>query len=432
MTYRVRFHAHACIAVEGASETLLTDPWLFGDVFNGAWSLLPAPDLDTLDLARVRSIWISHEHPDHLHWPSLAFIRQRVSGRLRVFCSRRRDASVRERLVKLGFEVVELEPHRETMLADGVSGTLFTGGDDSALAMRFGSRVVLNQNDCPLAPGELELVRRTFPRLDAWFCQFSLGGYYANPDDPTGLRAAQRHHIRRVARYFAALRPATFVPFASFFYFSKAANAFLNDWRVTPARLVAALPNLPTQILCPGDVLLWERWTERNATNLARWQAIGERPKTIKPHAAIDEGAILTAGRSLVQHAVARGIHRYGPGETHLAIRESGHAVAIDFRSGAVHLLDRADERRVAIAAPADEILYFLESPYGAGVFFGSCFRVANRGRWRRLRRFRAALHAPTVVSRAGLLGSSFGDFDRRYLGGSLTWWFERLTGRDR
>jgi L-ascorbate metabolism protein UlaG (beta-lactamase superfamily) len=41
----VRLHSHACLALEGETETLLTDPWLFGDVFNGAWSLCAPPDL---------------------------------------------------------------------------------------------------------------------------------------------------------------------------------------------------------------------------------------------------------------------------------------------------------------------------------------------------------------------------------------------------
>src|SRR5262245_21030576 len=264
---QVRFHSHACIALEGERETLLTDPWLFGDVFNHAWTLCAPPALDALDLERVRHIWISHEHPDHLHFPTLRWIRDRVAGPVTVY-HRHRNAAVREAVKRLGFDVVELVPHRETAIAADISGTLFPTGIASALVIRLGDRIILNQNDCSLTRGEVDRLRCLFPRIDVWLFQFSLGGYYANPDDAEGLRAARDYHLQKIARYFEAFRPRIFVPFASFFTFAKEGNAFFNDWRVTPAQLVAALPALPTQVLWPGDVALWEGWEARNTLNL--------------------------------------------------------------------------------------------------------------------------------------------------------------------
>jgi len=426
--HQVRFHAHACLGIESEREILLMDPWLFGTVFNNSWTVCPAPDLETLDFGRVRHIWISHEHPDHLHVPSLQLIRSRVSGPISAYFGCQRRPAVADALRQLGFSVTELVPHRETVMADGVRGTLFPTGEDSALVLRFGDRAILDQNDCSLAPDELAVLRRMFPRLDAWFFQFSLGGYYANPDDRAGLARARTHHLGLVADYFAALRPAIFVPFASFFYFSKDANCFLNDWTVTPAQLVQALPTLPTQILRPGDTLLWEAWADRNATNLEYWRTIERAPRVIAPHPPVEEDTLLAAGRSFLSEVAREGAANRGPGETHLEILESGRALALDCRNARIEIVPRGDPRKLAITAPADELLYFLRSRQGASVFYASCFRVANPRRWLRLRRFRHALSRGTAGERSAIIRMHLARLDRAYLGGVIRRWHRRLT----
>ena len=424
MTRNVRFHSHACLTVEGEREVLLTDPWLFGDVFNGSWSLRPAPDIEALRLDRIRHIWLSHEHPDHLHVPSLRLIRERCAGPLTVYYRRTPDGAVRDALAGLGFDVVELVPHQETPVADDISITLFTTREDSALVIRLGERIILNQNDCSLARGEVDTLTRMFPSIDGWFFQFSLGGYCANADDPNGLEAARRYHIRKVARYHAALRPRAFVPFASFFRFSKEGNAFLNEWSVTPAQVVEALPDVPTQVLRPGDAVLWREWQARNEANLAWWTATLRGPARVKPHARVAEGAIVEAARAVARSVRARGVGRYGPGETHLEVQETGHAVAVDLRRGRADLVERADPRRIAITAPGEELLFFFSSPYGDSMFFGSNFRVRDAERWRRLREFMRCRHTASAVR------FCIASLDRRLLGARLTGLYRRF-GRD-
>jgi L-ascorbate metabolism protein UlaG (beta-lactamase superfamily) len=428
---RVRFLAHACIALEGERETLLTDPWLFGDVFNSAWTLCAPPALDSLDLGRVRHIWISHEHPDHLHFPSLRWIRDRVAGPVTVY-HRRRSTAIREAVKRLGFDVVELAPHRETAIAADISGTLFQTGIDSALVIRLGDRIILNQNDCSLTRGEVDRLRRLFPRIDVWLFQFSLGGYYANPDDAEGLRAARDYHLRQVARYFEAFRPRIFIPFASFFSFAKEGNAFLNNWSVTPAQLVAALPALPTQVLWSGDAALWEGWETRNALNLARWEAALRSPKAPAPHAPVGDPELAAAGRALVEDVARRRLARHAPDETHLEIRETGRAVAIDCRRGRFELREQADPRRLAVVLPGDELLHFLRSPNGSSVQFGSCLHVVDRERWWRLRQFRDSLDRSLAHHFLWSARRRIAGLDQRLLGARLTRWSAPLRTRRR
>jgi rhodanese-related sulfurtransferase len=428
----VRLHSHACLALEGETETLLTDPWLFGDVFNGAWSLCAPPDLEAIDWGRVRHVWISHPHPDHLHVPSLRLVRARAAGRVTAYCRRERRAAVAQALAELGFEVVTLAPHEETRIASDISGTLFVTGIDSALVLRLGERVVLNQNDCSLTRDEVRLLRERFPRLDAWFFQFSLGGYSANADDLAGLQAARAYHLEKVARYWAALRPRIFVPFASFFSFAKEGNAYLNDWAVTPAELLSALPHLPTQVLWSGDAVLWEGWDARNRANRDRWEEVLRGPRPVTPHAPVGERELEAAGHALVQEVSARGLRVCAPGETHLRIRETGRVAVLDCRRGRFELRDEAEPGRLAVIIPGDELLYFLRSPHGASIYFGSCFHVVDPDRWRRLRGFREALPLGLTQHLFTLARARLTRLDRRFLGGRLRSAYVRLGARHR
>ena len=71
---KVTMVSHASVLIEAGPIVLLTDPWCMGEVFNEAWSLLCTPALTPTTLQGVTHIWISHEHPDHLHFPTLQAI----------------------------------------------------------------------------------------------------------------------------------------------------------------------------------------------------------------------------------------------------------------------------------------------------------------------------------------------------------------------
>lgn len=67
----IRLRGHACLEIEHRGFRLLTDPWLNGPAFLGAWIGYPGTDVDASTLA-ADALWISHEHSDHFHTPTLA------------------------------------------------------------------------------------------------------------------------------------------------------------------------------------------------------------------------------------------------------------------------------------------------------------------------------------------------------------------------
>jgi hypothetical protein len=227
-----------------------------------------------------------------------------------------------------------------------------------------------------------------------------------------------------VRRYFAALSPGLFVPFASFFYFSKEANAFLNDWCITPAEFVDRFPDLPVQILWSGEALRWEDGQARNAVNLARWTEVLRGPRVIKPPEPSPENELLAAGSSFVQHAFA--CRLILDGEMHLEIKETGRAAVIDWDNGTFTISDKADPARLVLTAPAEELLYFFTSPNGDSIYFGSCLRVArSKGLYDllALRRKLRGLHPSRIL----MLKWHVAQLDRNYLGGTVKSLYRRV-----
>jgi CMP-N-acetylneuraminate monooxygenase len=94
----IALHAHACLEISYEGFTLLTDPWLDGPAFLGAWAASPAPDSDGSNL-RPDAILITHEHSDHFHEPTLRHFDRRTP----VFVPDFPNERLPRRLAALGF-----------------------------------------------------------------------------------------------------------------------------------------------------------------------------------------------------------------------------------------------------------------------------------------------------------------------------------------
>ena len=54
------------------SPLLITDPWLVGSVYWRSWWLQNYPSAEEVDwLANSAWVYITHEHPDHFHMPTI-------------------------------------------------------------------------------------------------------------------------------------------------------------------------------------------------------------------------------------------------------------------------------------------------------------------------------------------------------------------------
>jgi len=247
---KVRFISHASFSVESEGTTLLTDPWLVGKAFNNGWSLL-SPSA-SVPFERIDYVWISHQHPDHLNFPTLKSIPQQERGRITVLYQRHASPRIAKVLIGLGYaNVVELPLHRWVRLRGSIKVMCGSVGSmDSWLALRAEDECILNLNDCALSPRLTRQVRElvTGP-ISLLFTQFSFANWIGNYSDDCG--EAERKIVDLQVRR-KLFKPEATVPFASFIYFCNRENSWMNKFAVTPHRIEEMhLPDV--NFMYPGD-----------------------------------------------------------------------------------------------------------------------------------------------------------------------------------
>src|SRR5579859_6831499 len=109
---KIRFVGHACIVVEAGGTSVLMDPWFSGKIFNNSWTLRPEPEFDPTLLDTISYLWLSHEHPDHCHFPTLNSFPASFKQRVTVLLQERDSAKLVSALKGIGYSNFRLLPHR--------------------------------------------------------------------------------------------------------------------------------------------------------------------------------------------------------------------------------------------------------------------------------------------------------------------------------
>jgi len=74
----VRYLAHASVSIDLAGKRIVTDPWLVGPTCLTGWWHAPPPKADALEvLFSADLVYISHNHPDHMHRETLDLLKAR-------------------------------------------------------------------------------------------------------------------------------------------------------------------------------------------------------------------------------------------------------------------------------------------------------------------------------------------------------------------
>jgi CMP-N-acetylneuraminate monooxygenase len=217
----LRYLAHACVAVECGGFRLVIDPWLEGPCFLGGWwHAHPVPSDAREVLLGADAVFLSHNHPDHLHAPTLALLPRDTLILVPDFAS----GSVERAVRALGFtriqalrqdDLFELGP--ALVLACIFAGD---GRDDSGLYLASASGDVLLTVDAN------RLGNMALPSgVDVLLTSFASGasGFPVCFDTVSGPRCeailARNRHAARSAleAYVRATRPQVWMPYAGFF-----------------------------------------------------------------------------------------------------------------------------------------------------------------------------------------------------------------------
>jgi hypothetical protein len=133
------------IVHDRGTPLLVTDPWVSGLQYFGSWSLPYrfSPE-QTAAWPKVKWVWVSHGHPDHLNLESLELFRSAT-----VLVPAHRGGRISSDLKAAGFKVLDLEDGRWYELSDRVRLLCFADWNQDATALiALGGRCgILNLND---------------------------------------------------------------------------------------------------------------------------------------------------------------------------------------------------------------------------------------------------------------------------------------------
>jgi Beta-lactamase superfamily domain len=308
---RLTYLAHASFLVESGGVKLVTDPWLDGPTYLHAWWHFPEPAARGADLASVDYVYLTHEHVDHFHEPTLRALPRSTP----ILIGRFLKPRFADKLSALGFSDVRELPHgREVALGERLRVTSYQyRADDTALVLSDGSATVFNFNDCLLRARSLEQVLTRHGAPDLLAMSFANAEAYPivyDFDDP--LERADWDDASRFDGFLDKVRrvsPRAFVPFASMFCFLSDELFAINERIVSPAGLIERAGEAGAAALAmnPGD-----RWSSDGGHELVkpiRWQ---DKPRILEDyrrrHAAtvaeLAQSEVVPGGREALRGAL--------------------------------------------------------------------------------------------------------------------------------
>jgi len=235
-TLKTLGHASIALYRNGEAPLLLTDPWLVGSVYWRSWWLQNYPDEATLDwLAGAANIYITHEHPDHFHTPSIRRLGQGPGYLFPAFAERGYLAYMTQH----GYQAEIAPPGRWVALGDGISILSWPlWNDDSLLLIDTPHALILNFNDAKPVPPVVNAVRRLGDRIGkprillASYSPASVINSFSDAAGPVMLKQPT-DYVGFICRLGERLGADTYLPFASQASFERADSAWANQYRTT-------------------------------------------------------------------------------------------------------------------------------------------------------------------------------------------------------
>jgi UDP-MurNAc hydroxylase len=297
---------HSCLFFQTGAGSILVDPWLVGSAYWRSWWHYPPT-------AEVRDEWLhpdfvyfTHHHFDHLHYPSARLLDKHTQ----VLIPRFGVDVMRAEMESIGFTRVRELDHGQLLdLGHGVQvGSFQYGFDDTAFAVRDGSDVAIDVNDCKIRGRALrrlveEVGRPTFVFKSYSFAQSYPIAYTATDEADLGIIERTTYIDDFIGR-MREFRPRYAVPFGSMIAFLHPASRDLNQHLVSPHEVASAAEEAdldPTQtvVMSPGDS--WDS-TSGFAISDEDWYADKEQrieALAEKAQPRLDDQARREAGKTL-------------------------------------------------------------------------------------------------------------------------------------
>ena len=302
----IRLISHASVIIT-SDVSIWTDPWLFGKAFNDSWSLFPLPVFDESLYDTIDFIFISHEHPDHFHIPTLRSLPKSFKKRVTILYQQNNSDKMFKALERLGFPNAIALPHRKVvdLSAETKVYCYQAGTMDSVLGVLSNGEIILNINDCEINRNDCGRISKDIGTPDVVLNQFSIAGYSGYKDYENHLPQQALNVLKKMLANHEDLAAPVTIPFASFIYFSSEDNRYINEFANTPQAAFDyfAEHGQKMSVLYPGDIFKVN--VERSSNKaLSRFGQLFNRSEVLEydtsPQVPIED--ISAAFNTLVTH----------------------------------------------------------------------------------------------------------------------------------
>lgn len=232
----IKLLSHACVLIKIDELKIITDPWFFGTAFNDGWELFPKPDISEIQeiVKDIDIIWISHEHPDHFHFPTLKWLSDICPNDTKIFFQATNSDKVFNALKKIGFNNFTSMQHRKKIkVNERVDLACYAHRHlDSCLAVFIdGIFWALNINDTELDENDIKIIKNDWSSPTIILNQFSVAGT-SGIERKIGSDASLV--LEKMVNQHQGLGTKLTIPFASFCRFARKDNNYINKFSNSP------------------------------------------------------------------------------------------------------------------------------------------------------------------------------------------------------
>lgn len=231
-----RWLNHATIYFEYNGVSLITDPWLFGPSFMTGWWLSEPSPQDSIELIKkAEYVYISHNHPDHLHPETLACIDKEKKFIVADFQTK----STEKYLKYLGFNNISCLNFKDVYeLGEGFQISILKSGDfrdDSGIYISLNGVEFLLTVDCNflnsnVLPENIDFLMTSFAGGASGF-PLCFNDY--NDEEKDIIIKRNRGAIKfNVLNYIKATKPIHYMPYAGMFKEYAERDIYINKFNI--------------------------------------------------------------------------------------------------------------------------------------------------------------------------------------------------------
>lgn len=231
-------HASIVLSNKENQPLLITDPWLTGSTYWRSWWLQNYPDEKNLDhIKNSKFVFITHEHPDHFHPPSL----RKLFKKSKILIPELPNSPIYSFLIENNFntEVVKKNKWKEIDCENKISiFSIPLWNDDTVFIVDTPDCLIINLNDAKppqLLVRKIKKLVQTANKNSIMLSSYSpasiVNSFRVN-NESLSIKS-KKDYVKYINKLCEDIEPNIFMPFASQAIFQRRDSKWANEFKVT-------------------------------------------------------------------------------------------------------------------------------------------------------------------------------------------------------